>query len=1165
MRVTRLEVFGFKSFMERLVLPLEGGMTGVVGPNGCGKSNIVDALRWVLGETRASNLRGDVLEDVIFNGTDKLRPLGLAEVSITLRAEKENFFEDLLTPQAETELAALLEQLNLERLTSEETPVNGDGAAEPQTAPDTAPGEAETRKVAHLTVIQGSLGSKDSNQAGAAHVDNVGLPPAIISELSANTEGSSNQIDLGEKVEAETPSGSDESQRVSVGERASSALLARFSWLKSANEVQITRRLYRSGESEFFINRVPCRLKDIKDLLRAVGLGPRSYTIVAQGEVSRIITARPEDRRLIIEEAAGVLGLRDRVGATKRRLEETRQNLARLTDVIGEVSRQVGSLKRQAARAEARAEIKQRISFLDQALFAEKLSDFQTRIAAKEQSVQQLKSQEEAARTKLQTMQAQEESARGTLLSLDVTGDSLRAKIDSIREELNSRARARYERTSRISELKASASAKGEEIKRLEERLTQLAQREEDAKKEVIALGERFRTLSDELGQIERGDDESLRQGAANLAQSRESLRAKEQDLRQVREKAIAMRSSLEEIEKQIVSLSPLTQLQKTLGQQGSEALNKIRASTTLFADALKVPDKFARAVQSVLAERSAFLLSDNPHGVAKDFIEGPLQDPRIKRAGLGIGVLKSGQANAFNQLQGVPFTPLLTVVEVREDARTAADRLLGGVFVADTLSEATTFFEQHRFEDLSNLTIVTLNGEILTDVSFFTLPHEGGIIQFRNRAEEIRSELSIVEGNNSRLQAEREQQASAVAAAEERHRTALRESQERQAQARQLANEQGSAKGRLDAAERLVTQIRQDTLRANEQMQSARARISQIQVDQTRLEAELAEITEDGESELKAELTQLNGEYSQLEPVRKESRQKLAQASQGLEEARRALDQLRNLISQGTLDQQRLELEIGNINERILSEYGEESRAQALQVASTGPRLTPADKAAYTDEVEKLKARVIREGEVDPTSIEQYQIEKTRLDELEGQRNDLNSAIGTLEQTVEQLTTTSQERFLATFNAVRENFSRLIPRLFGGGKGSLELSDPDRPLESGVEIVARPPGKKLKSIELMSGGEKALCATGLIFSMFLVRPSPLCVLDEVDAPLDDANLVRLLSLIKEMSARTQFIMITHNKQSMSAASNLVGVTMQEPGATRIITVSLQEAFKQIA
>ncbi|NDC38293.1 MAG: chromosome segregation protein SMC, partial [Proteobacteria bacterium] len=163
------------------------------------------------------------------------------------------------------------------------------------------------------------------------------------------------------------------------------------------------------------------------------------------------------------------------------------------------------------------------------------------------------------------------------------------------------------------------------------------------------------------------------------------------------------------------------------------------------------------------------------------------------------------------------------------------------------------------------------------------------------------------------------------------------------------------------------------------------------------------------------------------------------------------------------------------------------------------------------------------------------------------------------------QLTNTSQQRFLETFTAVRDNFSRLIPRLFGGGKGSLELTDPLHPLESGVEIVARPPGKKLKSIELMSGGEKALCATALIFSMFLVRPSPLCVLDEVDAPLDDANLVRLLSMIKEMSARTQFIMITHNKQSMSAASNLVGVTMQEPGATRIIAVSLQEAFKQSA
>jgi chromosome segregation protein len=403
------------------------------------------------------------------------------------------------------------------------------------------------------------------------------------------------------------------------------------------------------------------------------------------------------------------------------------------------------------------------------------------------------------------------------------------------------------------------------------------------------------------------------------------------------------------------------------------------------------------------------------------------------------------------------------------------------------------------------------------------------------------------------------------VAAAEERHRVALRESQERQARARQLANEQGSARGRLEAAERLCSQIVSDIQRITEQISSGAARVSDIEAQRAKLEAELAEMTSERETELQSELEKLNAEYSQLEPVRKESRQRLSAASQGLEESRRTLDRIKNIISQGLLDAQRLELEIENRKERLTGEYGAEILSEVLQLVATGRRLSAQERDSFADEAEKLKARVLREGEVDPTTIDQYQVERVRLEELEAQRVDLESAIETLKQTVAQLTHTSQERFLATFTAVRDNFARLIPQLFGGGKGTLELTDPQRPLESGVEIVARPPGKKLKSIELMSGGEKALCATGLIFSMFLVRPSPLCVLDEVDAPLDDANLVRLLSMIKEMSRRTQFIMITHNKQSMSAASNLVGVTMQEPGATRIITVSLQEAFKQSA
>ncbi|RIL06153.1 MAG: hypothetical protein DCC75_11050, partial [Proteobacteria bacterium] len=305
MKVARIEIFGFKSFLDRLILPIQPGLTGVVGPNGCGKSNIVDALRWVLGETRASSLRGTSLEDVIFNGTEKLRPLGLAEVTLTLKASERDFFSDLLVSLGRTQeqvpelvLGAALDS----------------GSALEVAAPDTQPAEHGTLVRSgrpNLRVISGALDPQHQPESSEPSLDE-SMPENELLESGATPE-------------LEAP--------------PETAMLTRYAWLKSVEEVQITRRLYRSGESEFFINRVPCRLKDIKELFRVAGLGARAYTIVAQGEVSRIVTSRPEERRLIIEEAAGVTGFRDKIAAANRRLEETATNISRIEDVIKEVTR----------------------------------------------------------------------------------------------------------------------------------------------------------------------------------------------------------------------------------------------------------------------------------------------------------------------------------------------------------------------------------------------------------------------------------------------------------------------------------------------------------------------------------------------------------------------------------------------------------------------------------------------------------------------------------------------------------------------------------------------------------------------------------------------------------------------------------------------------------
>ena len=257
--------------------------------------------------------------------------------------------------------------------------------------------------------------------------------------------------------------------------------------------------------------------------------------------------------------------------------------------------------------------------------------------------------------------------------------------------------------------------------------------------------------------------------------------------------------------------------------------------------------------------------------------------------------------------------------------------------------------------------------------------------------------------------------------------------------------------------------------------------------------------------------------------------------------------------------------MEKQDLFEKLQLAYGEEVVAEWSSNLGDANVMEESQFRMNLDQLNKLKSRIVREGEVDPESIERYEQEQARLDDLLKQKSDLETASAALKESLARLIKTSEQRFVETFNQVKVNFSNLIPKLFGGGKGEIELSNMDKPLDAGLEIVVRPPGKKPKNLELLSGGEKALCATALIMAMFMVRPSPLCILDEVDAPLDEANLLRFLDVIKSMSNNTQFLLITHNKQSMAAADQLWGVTMEQPGATRILSVSLQEAYKQVA
>ena len=1123
MQVTRVEIFGFKSFMERVILPLEGGLTTIVGPNGCGKSNVVDAVRWVLGETRAKSLRGGVLEDVIFNGTDKLRPLGLAEVTLTLRANSENFFADLVSPSLEADIIAQ------QALESDEEVEDGDSQLE----------EDSTSERPKLKVISGGISNDESSDA---------------------LEQDSSEVNVA----------SDDEKKSSAD--VSATLLNRFAWLRSTSEIQVTRRLYRSGESEFFINRVACRLKDLKDLFQAVNLSARAYTVVAQGEVARMVTAKPEERRLILEEAAGVVGLRDKIATAERRLGETSTNISRLEDIVREVSRQVNSLKRQASRARARQRLKERQAELDRIIFQDKWVGLLNREQEFQSKLAELRDGESSTGIAFQTARSKEQAARAELVGVDVEADAIRERLDSIKEELSERGRQRTRKESRISELSSLLISRRNEIERLESRCQTLTERMELSEKEVSVLRSRDSELSEEIASIGKGSDEELRDVAEQLRQARLSLQDKDRELRSCREELVRRTASLEAIRKQLVAASPANQLKKTLGGEGRQLLEDLCEHTRLFVDGLNVPEQYAAAVQAVLAEKAGFLLADNPYRIARSFAEKVLaKDPRNIH-GLGLGIFKTkgvvdDSLGEMRRNNDIPFQRLIDCVSAKDECALIADRLLGDVYIVDSLQIALDYFENDysRNNSAESVTLVTRDGDLVTDISFFSLRNDGGLVQLRNEAVKLEEECREAEVQKDSLSDELKQRQTSVQQAEERHRLALTESQRRQERIRELSKNQGAIRGRIEAEKRLSSHAEQDISDVRQQIRDGALKIDEYEKEKENVEQEMAALAEDEDHSLREQLSELNEEMTRVEAVRREGRNKLSELADQAEVARKELDSLRSESSQAELALQKVELEREAIIEKIEDEYGEDVLEEVRAVSIDSERLDEVVRGEHIEEVRKIKERIVREGEVDPSSIERYEEEQQRLDDLSAQKKDLEEAASALRRTVSKLQETLRERFLITFEQVNKNFSKLIPRLFGGGKGAIELLDPSNPLSSGIGIIARPPGKKLKSIELLSGGEKALCATALVLGIFMVRPSPLCILDEVDAPLDDANLVRFLSLIRELSTKTQYVLISHNKQTMTAADRLVGVTMEEPGATKLITVSLEDAVKQVA
>ncbi len=1097
MRISRIEIFGFKSFMERFVLNFDEPLIGIVGPNGCGKSNIVDALRWVLGETHAKQLRGSVLDDIIFNGSDSRRPLGMAEVSITIRPD-EGWFEA---------------QQNEEEAKMRELVAQADASL-----------SDEERELVH---------HEDSERGDEEQVDEEVLRSSLA------------------KLREVVPG------------------------LFEAAEIQLTRRLYRSGESEYFINRVPCRLRDLVDFYRTIGLGARGLSIVQQGQVGELISKKPTERRQLLEEAAGIAGFRVRIEAATRQLGRTSDNIARLSDIVSEVEKQVRVLRRQANRAKRRDELKDSLRTAEIAVFEHKAAGL---IGRKESVGKQQLSLEQTigdSESKVNVLRAEEERTRGLLEELEIElGDLRRSK-----EDLSSRIHELVEERTRSQLAKAQLEGQLEGVR---ERLRSIDERKEivgvemQRRREAIdAAQAQSANYGAELtrvqGELKLGGepDDNLAQLESQLNQINRRISETEADAKSRQIERAALRGEIESLEQQLAQFKP-AETEAELARICSDESIK-----NLF-DEVRVSAEYSDAFAAVVSDKTVYVMGASLGALRERFSE-------LGISGDGIGAVAKDAADSMLQtmLEAPQGTKrLIDCVEVEGEARSSLQAIIGNVFVVDSLAEGFQVMDQLGPEAArGGARAVSTRGQVVTPWGWYSSGSTGSIYSSHARLESKREHAVRVEREVEALLKELEEQkqqqaavSSKLAAARaerEKDAAAQREAASQLADLRaSIAQYEGQARFESERIEELRLELA-ELEKKREGLISNEKRLREQNAEASAA-AETQSTDFEKEHELLDEQHELSKVIKDKDKRREELRLELSELLHKVETARRLRENLQHEHGEITLSADRIAMELSMLHEDIKQRHGEGILLPTLSqgreiIESAGGEGQLSDRIGELEnESAGLRQKLEREGDVDPEVVFLCKKEEERLEELQAQRSDLEQAVGTLERTIRQLKDVSRKRFLSTFESVNEKFKVLVPRLFGGGAGFMELIDPEDPLTSGVELTVRPPGKKLRSMELMSGGEKALAATAVLIAMFLHRPSPICVLDEVDAPLDDANLERFLDLIEEIAQSTQFLIITHNKQSMAAADKLIGITMQEKGVSTALTVALDEAERQL-
>ena len=1210
MKLKRLEITGFKSFCEKADIQFPQGVSAIVGPNGCGKSNIVDALRWVMGEQSVKQLRGKSMEDVIFAGSAGKPPLNMAEVTLTL----------------------------------------------------------------------------------------------------ANDNGSAPEE------------------------------------LKDFTEIMLTRRLFRSGESAYLMNKQPCRLKDIHNVFLGSGLSSKSYSIIQQGNIGAIIDAGPEERRYFLEEAAGTTRYKNRKTEALRKVESTRQNLLRVSDIISEIHRQMAGLKRQARKAERFKQYQRRADALDIRLSLYNYERLSRRYDETGRLLQELKDSDlgntsqlkklDAAveEIKLQRSQKNQEIADQKSRKFDllrkidrIEGDlshqrqeierlvdeakelqaaredlegknrkidseigeaqndttRLRTEIETLRQDLHREQAAAAEIKTRIDDLNADLETSktalmdrlteearyrnifqnaannkenlqrrlkraGEEAAVARQRVAQGRSAEEKSKADLVRLTQQTTVLNEELERI-RGLNDEKRAILARQVKQVQTLELERSTARSKYSTLKKMEENFEWYRDGVKAIMKAPEFGYAPGDAGTDDPTADTAGTAevnkeivgLLADILDPSPEYQAAAEAVLGEALQYVLVDAPQ--------------------TGVRAIEYLQSHGAGRSGFIPVAALVQIEEDRRPAQEDSDRLLkhvvvktgferiaeaflGHVVVAEDIHAGLALFNGSR----RHTTIVTKQGDVISRQGIMiggSMDKLPGILAKKQEIKVLEQQIHLCEQTltearerqqtsetdvrkiETELQQLYERKKSVDAEAVEAEKALYRASEElkhavRHLEIVELEHEQllgeesdiddemtryhaalAQLTSAITAAREEVAEKTRQAGAVSEQLEAFSQKVVDLKLNLTALNARLdnsnntlrrlQEFQEDGAARLISlaeDITLKNRRAATSKNTVTEYEASLAgmyEELKHLEEALGANESAYSAIDAQLKDNDGIIAELQDQRDKILEktrvleieqtqrqvhrdtviqrleehyhkpfdEYGAELKALREQLESAEGAETSA--GADEEELTRLREKISRIGDVNLAAINEYEQLKSRHDFLFEQREDLQKAIDDLHKVIKKINRITQQRFMETFEQVNQKLGDVFPRLFEGGSAKLVLTEPDNPLETGVEFMIHPPGKKLTRMSLLSGGEKALSAIAFIFSLFLIRPASFCLMDEIDAPLDEANVFRFNNLLKLIGEKSQIVMVTHNKKSMEFADMLFGITMEAKGVSKVVSVNL--------